>query len=52
MKALENRTLDNKMELDILDALDEIRSLNAKVSKLDPEEVLKMVLLGLIYTFA
>lgn len=41
MKVLENRTLDNKMELEILDALDEIRSLNAKTSKLDPEEVLQ-----------
>lgn len=43
IKVLENRTLDNKMEIEILDALDEIRSLNAKTSKLDPEEVLHKV---------
>jgi len=40
MKALENRTLDSKIEMDILDALDEIRSLNARQSKMDPLEVL------------
>eukprot|EP01125_Pyxidicula_operculata_P005931 TRINITY_DN2074_c0_g1_i1.p1 TRINITY_DN2074_c0_g1~~TRINITY_DN2074_c0_g1_i1.p1 ORF type:complete len:298 (-),score=87.21 TRINITY_DN2074_c0_g1_i1:217-1110(-) len=43
MKALENRTVDNKMEMDILDGLDEIRSLNARVSKLDPLEVLEQI---------
>jgi hypothetical protein len=31
------------MELDILDALDEIRSLNAKTSKIDPEDVLHRI---------
>jgi len=40
MKVLENKTIDNKMEMDILDGLDEIRSLNARVSKLDPLDVL------------
>jgi len=40
MKQLENKTMDNKMEMDILDGLDEIRSLNAKVSKIDPMEIL------------
>jgi len=40
MKALENRTTDSKVEMDILDALDEIRSLNARQSKMDPLEVL------------
>jgi DNA-directed RNA polymerase subunit RPC12/RpoP len=40
MKALENRTQDSKIEMDILDALDEIRSLNARQSKMDPIEVL------------
>jgi len=40
MKALENRTLDSKIEMDILDALDEIRSLNARQSKMDPLNVL------------
>jgi len=40
MKALENRTTDSKVEMDILDALDEIRSLNARQSKMDPLEIL------------
>lgn len=40
MKALENRTKDSKIEMDILDALDEIRSLNARQSKMDPIEIL------------
>jgi len=43
MKALENKTIDNKMEMDILDGLDEIRSLNARVSKLDPLDVLEQL---------
>eukprot|EP01128_Nolandella_sp_AFSM9_P007021 TRINITY_DN3746_c0_g1_i1.p1 TRINITY_DN3746_c0_g1~~TRINITY_DN3746_c0_g1_i1.p1 ORF type:complete len:348 (+),score=89.09 TRINITY_DN3746_c0_g1_i1:98-1141(+) len=42
MKTLENRTLDQKMELDILDNLEEIRSLNSKTSKMDPMEILDM----------
>jgi hypothetical protein len=37
---LENRTQDSKIEMDILDALDEIRSLNARQSKMDPIEIL------------
>lgn len=32
--------MDSKVEMDILDALDEIRSLNARQSKMDPLEVL------------
>eukprot|EP00026_Physarum_polycephalum_P011840 Phypoly_transcript_12085.p1 GENE.Phypoly_transcript_12085~~Phypoly_transcript_12085.p1 ORF type:complete len:382 (+),score=95.88 Phypoly_transcript_12085:35-1147(+) len=40
MKALENRTHDSKVEMDILDALDEIRSLNARQSKMDPIQIL------------
>jgi len=40
MKKLENRTMDNKMEMDILDGLDEIREINAKISKIDPVDVL------------
>jgi len=40
MKALENRTHDSKVEMDILDALDEIRLLNARQSKVDPIEIL------------
>ena len=42
MKKLENRTLESKMEMDILDSLDHIRSLNAKNAKLTTEEVLEM----------
>jgi len=30
MKALENRTIDSKIEMDIIEALDEIRALNAR----------------------
>lgn len=33
MKALENRTLDSKREMDIMAALDEMRTLKAKHSK-------------------
>jgi len=40
MKQLENRTMDNKMEMDILDGLDEIRSLNAQSFKVDPMSIL------------
>jgi hypothetical protein len=40
MKALESRTLDNKMEMDILAGLDEIRSLNAQASKVTPMTIL------------
>lgn len=43
MQALENRTLDQKMELEILDGLEDIRALNAKVSKMDPMDILDMV---------
>ncbi|OZJ03160.1 hypothetical protein BZG36_03892 [Bifiguratus adelaidae] len=40
MKALENRTLDSKREMDILDALDEIRTRNARNERVDSEEIL------------
>eukprot|EP01116_Phalansterium_solitarium_P013440 TRINITY_DN30805_c0_g1_i1.p1 TRINITY_DN30805_c0_g1~~TRINITY_DN30805_c0_g1_i1.p1 ORF type:complete len:333 (+),score=128.95 TRINITY_DN30805_c0_g1_i1:220-1218(+) len=40
MKALENRTLDSKLEMDIIEALDEIRALNARNSKLNPDQLL------------
>lgn len=39
-QALENRTLDSKREMDILAALDEMRSLNARHERLDPEAAL------------
>lgn len=40
MKALENRTLDSKREMEILDALDEIRTRNARSERIDVDEVL------------
>eukprot|EP01113_Clastostelium_recurvatum_P017468 TRINITY_DN2049_c0_g1_i2.p1 TRINITY_DN2049_c0_g1~~TRINITY_DN2049_c0_g1_i2.p1 ORF type:complete len:304 (+),score=74.69 TRINITY_DN2049_c0_g1_i2:186-1097(+) len=43
MKALENRTVDNRLEMDILDALDEIRSINARTSKVTPEQLEKII---------
>ncbi|KAI7860981.1 CWC16 protein [Circinella umbellata] len=41
MKALENRTLDSKREMEILDALDEIRLRNAKSERVNVDEVLE-----------
>lgn len=41
MKALENRTLDSKREMEILDALDEIRLRNARSERVNLDEVLK-----------
>jgi len=41
MKALENRTVDSKTEMDILDALDELRSLNARHSQVETNDLLK-----------
>lgn len=40
MKALENRTIDSKKEMDILDTLDELRALNARAVKVDLDELL------------
>ncbi|KND04878.1 uncharacterized protein SPPG_00576 [Spizellomyces punctatus DAOM BR117] len=45
MKALENRTLDSKREMDILDALDEIRMRNAKNERVDADNVLEQIIL-------
>ena len=42
MKALENRTKQSRREMDILDALSEIRALNARNSKLSVDDVLAM----------
>eukprot|EP01103_Thecamoeba_quadrilineata_P013995 TRINITY_DN4037_c0_g1_i1.p1 TRINITY_DN4037_c0_g1~~TRINITY_DN4037_c0_g1_i1.p1 ORF type:complete len:282 (-),score=62.37 TRINITY_DN4037_c0_g1_i1:66-890(-) len=41
MKALENRTVDSKKEMDILDALDELRSMKARHSKVDTNQLLQ-----------
>ncbi|CAG8478602.1 10916_t:CDS:2 [Paraglomus brasilianum] len=41
MKALENRTLDSKREMDILDALDEIRTRNARNERIDADAILE-----------
>lgn len=41
MKALENRTIDSKREMDILDALDEIRLRNARSERLKVDEILR-----------
>jgi len=43
MKLLETRTIDNKIEMDILDGLDEIRSLNAQASKVNPMDILNKI---------
>ncbi|KAJ3300303.1 hypothetical protein HK104_002122 [Borealophlyctis nickersoniae] len=40
IKALENRTLDSKREMDILDALDEIRTRNARNERVDADALL------------
>jgi hypothetical protein len=40
MKALENRTLDSKREMEIMDALDEIRTRNARSERVDVDEVM------------
>jgi len=40
MKALENRTLDSKLEMDVLDALDEIKAINQRHERVDTNKVL------------
>ncbi|EFA75136.1 putative RNA splicing factor [Heterostelium album PN500] len=41
MKALENRTLDSKREMEILDALDELKDISARNAEIDPEMLLQ-----------
>jgi len=40
MKSLENKTYDSKREMDILDALEEVRHLNKRLGKVNHEELL------------
>jgi DNA-directed RNA polymerase subunit RPC12/RpoP len=41
MAQLENKTKDSKMEMDILDALDDIRSQNNRVARLEMDDVIE-----------
>lgn len=41
MKALENRTLDSKIEMEIMDALDEIKAANRRHEAVDTAKVLQ-----------
>ncbi|KAN0032044.1 hypothetical protein ACTFIV_005917 [Dictyostelium citrinum] len=41
MIALENRTLESKREMEMLDALEEIKSLNSRNSEIDTEQLLE-----------
>ena len=41
MKSLENRTLDSKIEMDVLDALDEIKAINQRHERVDTEALLE-----------
>jgi len=41
MKALENRTLDSKVEMDIIEALDEIKALNSRNERIDADTLLE-----------
>ena len=43
MSALENRTIDSKREMDILDKLQEIRGRNARLERANPDEVLERI---------
>jgi hypothetical protein len=41
MKSLENRTLDSKIEMDVLDALDEIKAINQRHERVDTAALLE-----------
>ena len=41
MKSLENRTYDSKREMEILDALDEVRCMNKRLADVDVEELIR-----------
>lgn len=40
LQALENRTLDSKREMDIMSALDELKSINSRHERVDTEAAL------------
>ena len=42
MKALENRTLDSKLEMDVLDALDEIKAINQRHERVNTDALLSI----------
>ncbi|KAI9208958.1 CWC16 protein, partial [Polychytrium aggregatum] len=46
MKALENRTLASKKEMEILDALDEIRTRNSRNERIDTDDLLDRLLVN------
>jgi len=41
MKSLENRTIDSKIEMDVLDGLDEIRAINQRHERIDTARLLE-----------
>lgn len=41
MKALENKSMDSKKEMELMSALDDIRSMNARAQRVDTDELLK-----------
>ena len=43
MKSLENRTMDSKIEMDVLDALDEITAINRRHQRIDTDKLLETV---------
>ena len=45
MKSLENKTYDSKREMDILDALEEVKHLNKRLAKVNFDELLVKTLL-------
>ena len=44
MKSLEYRTYDSKREMDILDAMDQVKNINKRKSKIDYDELIKKVI--------
>lgn len=41
MKALENRTMESKLEMDVLDALDEIKAINQRHERIDTNKLIE-----------